>query len=269
MARLSSLVGVATLVLSNMVTAKYTLFKTYDASNFFEEFKIENIEDPSSGFVEYVDAATAKEKSLSGIRDGQVYLGVDSITENTTKGRQSVRVKSTDAYTTGLFIADIAHMPGNSCGIWPAYWTTGPDWPNSGEIDIIEAINLQKTPIITLHTGENCVVANTGSAAGAVLDPASCTGDAGCSQTTTDTQAYGDGFNAVKGGAYATQWTTNGIAIWFFPRSSIPADIKAGTPDPAKWGKPLTNFVDSGKCDFATHFKSNRFIFNINFCGWA
>ncbi|KFZ01565.1 hypothetical protein V500_00696 [Pseudogymnoascus sp. VKM F-4518 (FW-2643)] len=267
MARLTTLVGVATLVLSKMVAGKYTLLKTYDASNFFEEFQIKNITDPSSGFVEYVDAATAKAKSLAGIRNGQVYLGADSVTENTTNGRQSVRVESTDYFTTGLFIADIAHMPGNSCGVWPAYWTSGPDWPNSGEIDIIEAINLQKTPITTLHSGTSCTVANTGSAAGSVLTNANC--NTGCSQSTTDTQAYGDGFNAVKGGAYATQWTTAGIAIWFFPRANIPADITAGTPDPTTWGKPLTNFVDSGSCDFATHFKSNRFIFNINFCGWA
>ncbi|KFY38681.1 hypothetical protein V494_04266 [Pseudogymnoascus sp. VKM F-4513 (FW-928)] len=273
MARLTSLIGVATLLLSQTATAKYNLFKTYDATNFFAEFEIQNATDPSSGFVDYVDAATAKALSLAGIRNNnQIYLGADSTTPNAIAGRQSVRVESTDAYSKGLFIADIAHMPANSCGVWPAYWTSGPDWPNSGEIDIIEAINLQKTPIITLHSGKDCVVANTGSAAGSVLTEANCNsdgGDSGCSQSTTDTQAYGDGFNAVKGGVYATRLTTSGIAIWFFPRAGIPADITAGTPDPTTWGVPLVNFVDAGGCDIASHFKSNRFIFNINFCGWA
>lgn len=146
-------------------------------------------------------------------------------------------------------------MPGNAYGVWPAYWTSGPDWPNSGEIDIIEAINLQKTPIITLHGGTGCTVANTGSAAGSAFLEGNCNSDSGCSQSTTDTQAYGDGFNAVKGGVYATRWTTAGIAIWFFPRASIPAEITAGTPDSTTWGKPLTNFVDAGGCNFATHFK--------------
>ncbi|KFY26664.1 hypothetical protein V491_01215 [Pseudogymnoascus sp. VKM F-3775] len=267
MSRLTCLVGVATLVLSNTVAASYSLLKTYDASNFFDEFQIQNIPDPSSGFVDYIDAATAEAKSLVGIRNGQVYLAADSVTDNTTNGRPSIRVESIDYFTTGLFIADIAHMPGNACGVWPAYWTSGPDWPNSGEIDIIEAINLQKTPIITLHSETGCTVANTGSAVGSALLEGNC--NSGCSQSTTNTQAYGDGFNAVKGGVYATQWTTAGIAIWFFPRASIPADITTGTPDPTTWGKPLTNFVDAGGCGFATHFKSNRFIFNINFCGWA
>jgi hypothetical protein len=162
MVRLTNLAGVATLALSEIVAASYSLLKTYNASNFFNEFQIMNIPDPSSGFVQYVDAATAKSKSLVGIRNGQVYLGADSITNNTTNGRPSVRVESTDYFTTGLFIADIAHMPGNACGVWPAYWTSGPNWPNSGEIDIIEATNLQKTPIITLHSGTGCTVANTG-----------------------------------------------------------------------------------------------------------
>ena len=256
MARLTTLVGVATLVLSKMVAGKYTLLKTYDASKFFDEFQIKNISDPSSGFVEYVDAATAKAKSLAGIRNGQVYLGADSVTENTTNGRKSVRVESTR----------ITSPPGSSLPISPT-------------CQVIPAASGQPTgraartgptaarSISSLHSGTGCTVANTGSAVGSVLTNANC--NTGCSQSTTDNQAYGDGFNAVKGGVYATQWTTAGIAIWFFPRANIPADITAGTPDPTTWGKPLTNFVDSGSCDFATHFKSNRFIFNINFCGWA
>lgn len=32
----------------------------------------------------------------------------------------------------GVFIADIAHMPGGACGSWPAFWMFGPNWPNSG-----------------------------------------------------------------------------------------------------------------------------------------
>ncbi|KAJ5772731.1 hypothetical protein N7457_007627 [Penicillium paradoxum] len=269
MTRIPTLLGVATLVWSNMAAAKYTLLDSYDATNFFDGFEFRN-GTGSGGFAHYVDAATAEAKSLAGIRDGQVYLSVDNQTENTTGGRDSVRVITSNVYTNGVYIADIAHMPGNECGIWPAYWTSGPNWPNSGEIDIIEGINLQKTPVITLHTGENCTVTNTGSAAGSVLTDADCdsTVSGGCSQSTVNTQAYGDGFNAINGGVYTMQWTTTAISVWFFPRGSIPADIAAGTPTPSTWGTPLTRF-EASECDFASHFKSNDIIFNTNLCGWA
>ena len=107
-----------------------------------------------------------------------VYLGVDNTTANATDGRDSVRVITQNTWSSGLFIADIAHMPGDECGIWPAYW------PNGGETEIIEGINLQTTPIITLHSGENCTVKNTGSASVSVLTDDDCdsiTSSGGCS----------------------------------------------------------------------------------------
>lgn len=35
-------------------------------------------------------------------------------------GRESVRISTKKTFTHGLFIADIAHMPGTICGTWPA-----------------------------------------------------------------------------------------------------------------------------------------------------
>ena len=49
-------------------------------------------------------------------------MGVDSTTvlDPNGAGRQSVRISTQKSWNHGLFIADINHMPGGVCGIWPA-----------------------------------------------------------------------------------------------------------------------------------------------------
>ena len=51
-------------------------------------------------------------------------------------------------------------MP-QGCGVWPAFWMFGPNWPNNGEIDIIEGVNNQPENGVTLHTSDGCDYANT------------------------------------------------------------------------------------------------------------
>ena len=43
----------------------------------------------------------------------------------------SIRINSKKTYNRGLFIADFQAMP-YGCSIWPAFWSTGPNWPNEG-----------------------------------------------------------------------------------------------------------------------------------------
>ena len=64
----------------------------------------------------------------------------------------------------------------------------------------------------------------------------------------------------------ATEVTSQGIKIWSFPRSKIPAGIES--PDPSTWGKPVAAFA--GECDINTHFKDMSILFDTTFCGqWA
>ena len=59
-----------------------------------------------------------------------------------------LRLTSTTTFNGGLFIADFARMP-FGCSLWPAYWSYGVlDWPQDGEIDILEGVNLQTTLVI-------------------------------------------------------------------------------------------------------------------------
>jgi hypothetical protein len=80
--------------------------------------------------------------------------------------------------------------------------------------------------------------------------------------------SFGTPFNDIGGGVYATEWTSEYIRIWFFPRDSIPSDIEAGMPDPSTWGLPQANF--QGSCDIDSHFHDHQIVFDTTFCGdWA
>lgn len=74
-----------------------------------------------------------------------------------SSGRQSVRIESKRQYNTGLFIFDILHTP-YACGLWPALWLTdGANWPDNGEIDVVETNNLAtEGNAVTLHTTNGC-----------------------------------------------------------------------------------------------------------------
>ncbi|KAH6619831.1 glycoside hydrolase family 16 protein [Chaetomium sp. MPI-SDFR-AT-0129] len=289
----SMVYGFASLALtvnSVWAAASYKLVDNYDASNFFTEFDFFTEPDPTHGFVAYADADTASRHSLAGFANDGVYLGVD-YANTTTQGRASTRVTSKKAYTKGLFIADIAHMPAgagdsNSCGVWPAFWMVGPDWPNSGEIDIIEGVNNQPSNTVSLHTAPGCTVTNVGSLTSTKLVSTDCQGSAGCSQDTHPDNNYGTAFNAAGGGVYALEWTDDAIKAWFFPRgsdtatrlsspaasSSFPSNSSssAATPDPSTFGTPLAVFIGGANCPIAEHFSNHNLVFDTTFCGdWA
>ena len=183
--------------------ATYSLVATYDSTNFFSDFTFFTGADPTHGYVSYQSQAAAQAAGLIHTTNAQVYMGVDSTKVNPSAGRASVRVSSKAAYNHGLFIADIAHMPGSICGVWPAFWLFGPNWPNSGEIDVIEGVNVAGTDTITLHTAAGCSVNTAGSQGGTVLANANCntgSGSTGCGVTTTTANAYGTAFNNNGGG---------------------------------------------------------------------
>ncbi|KAF5024281.1 hypothetical protein F66182_3649 [Fusarium sp. NRRL 66182] len=265
--------GLATLLQGVAAKSQYTLGTTYDSSNFFTAFEFFNEKDPTNGFVEYVDADTANTQGLAGYVDGAIYMGVDYHTKNPQKGRKSVRVHSHESFTHGLFIADIAHMPGSIPGVWPAYWMFGPSWPTSGEIDILEGVNTQTENKITLHTGPGCTITSDGSDQTSTLVNKNCNAGGaseGCGQCTADNQNYGDGFNDIGGGVYATEWTSEHISVWFFHRGRIPEDIQSDSPDPSSWGPPTAKFNGGHGCDIDEHFKEHNIIFDTTFCGdWA
>ena len=136
---------------------------------------------------------------------------------------------------------------------------TGPNWPNSGEIDIIEGVNSQSQNKISLHTSDGCSVA-----------AGNCQGSQGCSVDSGGSSSYGNGFNSANGGTYAMEWTSSQISVWFFSHGSEPSDINSANPNPSNWGNPTGSFAGGSSCDIDSHFMNNNIVFDTTFCGdWA
>ncbi|CAD0025199.1 unnamed protein product [Aureobasidium pullulans] len=239
------------------VSYNYTLQDTYAGANFYDGFNFFTDPDPTHGFVEYVDKTTAMNSGILGFGQGTAKWGVDdtNVLYANSTGRQSVRLEGTVNYNHGLFLADIKHMPGSICGVWPAFWTLGDsNWPAHGELDIIEGVNTFTTNQIAAHTAPNCTM--------------TFQDQSGWAPTIKPVMAMAS--NANGGGVYAMQWTSEFMKVWFFPRNGIPASITSGSPSPAlDFGTPVGNF-DGGSCDIDSHFINHRMIFDTTFCGdWA
>jgi Glycosyl hydrolases family 16 len=261
--------------------ATYTLSQDYTGANFFTGFEFFTGADPTSGHVQFVDMSTANSTGIAGIMSGgsahnAVYLGVDSTTV-APQGRGAIRVTSTQTFQHALVIADIAHMPGGICGTWPAMWMlgAGKTWPDGGEIDIVEGVNAQPANKMTLHTNAGVSIQNGTNFSGELVTP-NCDIDApgqatnaGCQIADSQSLTFGSDFNAANGGVYATEWTSDFIKIWFFPRGAIPSDVASGNPNPSDaWGVPNSLFQGSFNMD--AHFQNLQIIFDTTFCGqWA
>lgn len=157
------------------------------------------------------------------------------------------------------------------CGTWPAMWTYNPEWPNKGEIDIIEGVNSQQSNQVTLHTGPTCTMTQGDTVDGTELDGANCnagSGGTGCPQTTNSTSNFGKGLNANGGGIYAMEWTSDAISVWFFPRNSTMQNKISSsntTVDSSMFGTPLASFVGGSSCDIDNNFKEHWITINTDF----
>jgi len=171
---------------------------------------------------------------------------------------------------------DSLHMP-TGCGTWPAFWTNGPNWPNGGEIDIVEGVHDYTNNQATIHTNAGCTIASSDPSklliSGTLVAGTNCaaleTGNQGCGMRSKQTNSFGATFNGAGGGVYAMQWDETGVSIFFFSRDSVPADIEAGAPQPQNWGPPMAKWASSS-CDPFQFFHDHSAIFDTTMCGdWA
>jgi len=258
--------------------AAYKLQTNYSGNEFFNGWQFYTDNDPTHGYVNYVSEAQAKSLGLVSTAPGKVIIAGDSKNVASGRGRNSVRITTTQGWNAGLFILDLVNMP-SGCGTWPAWWLVGPNWPNNGEIDIIEGVNSQTSVDTTLHTSNGCTQSSstnmfTGKwglgtngqpATNCYISAPNQANNQGCGIVGNE-GSYGQPFNAGGGGVYVTEWTGSYIQIFFFSRNNIPKDITADMPNPSGWGKPYAYFALGGSCP-ANHFQNMNMVFDLTFCG--
>ncbi|TFK50003.1 endo-1,3(4)-beta-glucanase-like protein [Heliocybe sulcata] len=265
-------------LVASVYAATYSLSDNWVGSGFLNGFTFETIADPTDGRVTYVDQATAVSKNLTYTSSDTFIMRADDTTvlASSDPGRDSVRIKSDNTYTTHVAVFDIRHMP-QGCATWPAVWETlESDWPNAGEVDIVEGVNDQTPNQSTLHTSAGCTmpdgIAQTGTVSSQDCNVAD-NGNSGCGVKAPSTNSYGPDFNSNGGGWYAMERTTSFIKVWFWARNdgSVPSDMSSGatTVDTDNWGEPTAYFPNTD-CDLASHFGENNIIINLTLCGdWA
>ncbi|KAI0090040.1 concanavalin A-like lectin/glucanase domain-containing protein [Irpex rosettiformis] len=268
--------GRASATASSAPSSPWKLKQSYQGNSFFNGWDFFTGADPTNGIVTYIDQNTAKQANLISINsDGNAVMKVET-TPQVQNTRQSVRITTQLTFTGGLVIMDSVHMP-TGCGTWPAFWTNGPNWPNNGEIDIVEGVNDYTNNQATIHTAPGCTLSSSSSSAlgisgtlvGGTVCAAALTGNQGCGVRSPQTNSFGASFNSNNGGVYAMQWDNDGVSVFFFPRNNIPDDITANAPLPQNWGTPMA-FWPSANCDPFKFFNGHSAIFDTTLCGdWA
>jgi hypothetical protein len=94
---------------------------SYHGLDFFNRaFTLYEGYDPTFGYVDYVDLATAENYGLVNLTEvansGIARWGVDTVgilDANANLGRKSIRLQSVETYTHGLFVLDVKHLPAN------------------------------------------------------------------------------------------------------------------------------------------------------------
>jgi len=254
----------------------WKLANAYQGANFFDGWDFFTSPDPTNGIVDYIDQNTARSDGLLEVNaQGNAVMRVET-TQTVSGNRKSIRITTQSQFNGGLVIMDSVHMP-TGCGTWPAFWTNGPNWPAGGEIDIVEGVNNYTNNQATIHTNVGCTLptsnSNTLAISGTVVGGMDCaaltTGNQGCGVRASTNNSFGAGFNANGGGVYAMKWDTTGVAVYFFPRGSVPSDISTGAPQPDSWGNAQARWP-AASCAPFTFFNDHHAIFDTTLCGdWA
>ncbi|KIY42968.1 glycoside hydrolase family 16 protein, partial [Fistulina hepatica ATCC 64428] len=247
----------------------WTIQSSLTGEDFINFFNFDSGQSDNDGVANYVDGVT--EGLVYTNSDGQVVIAVD--TTEYVSLRNSVRMVSATTFnpsTSSLFIFDVEQIPA-VCGVWPAIWFTGTDWPADGEIDVVEGVNEYTQNIFSIHTGDDCTMDTSLLTDAALVDAGETdcnayVSDTACGAMSNSTASYGVGSNSAGGSVYALQLTSAGLEMYWWTKDSVPADITSGLPTPSTWGSPAVEVL-SDTCDTDSHFIDLMMIVNTNLGG--
>ncbi|KAJ7232980.1 glycoside hydrolase family 16 protein [Mycena haematopus] len=254
------------------VVSCYNVVDDFSGLSFFDDWDFYgNYDNLTLGDVVWLDQANAFNEELALVNAaGNVIIKVDNFSNVPfNQKRNSVRITTKNSYDLGsLFIIDAVHIP-FGCSVWPSIWTMGPAWPAGGEIDIIEAINLDLNNQYALHTTQGCFhTTPPGQTGTSSMDD--CSQPSGCLVGENMPNSYQSGFAAAGGGVYAAQFDYTGIFIWFWSRPNVPASITQSTAtssiDLSDWGPPSASYVNT-TCTIENFFGPQKMVIDITLCG--
>ncbi|XP_006458818.1 hypothetical protein AGABI2DRAFT_213201 [Agaricus bisporus var. bisporus H97] len=252
----------------------YGLVRDYSGENFFDGWTFYgDFDNVTNGDADFVAKENSSDLAFFDSTTGHTIMKVDNTSAVLfNEKRRTVRITSDFAYSIGsVFVFDVYHMP-FGCSVWPAMWTTallqpGQKWPTGGEIDIMEGINLNPNPQMGLHTTSGCTQMDPKQSS-SFINGTDCEGAGGCITTYDDEASYGTAFAAKGGGAFVTEFSNNGISMWFFERPNVPDSLKnnESSIDTSTLGIPMGHYPSTG-CDIGEFFGKQNLIFDITLCG--
>ena len=220
------------IALLHTASASLSIRARYRGADFLEHFAFFSADDPTHGWVDYLDRADAMAAGLVDVADdGTFFMGAGR--PKTAAARlPSVRIEGRHSIAGGLAVLDVEAVP-VGCGAWPAFWMcnqtdpatagTPAAWPAGGEIDVLEGVHLSRVSATTLHAGPGCTRKFKSAYAappyaGNETWNGDCNAGTGCGIVGAD-GGMGAGFNDLGGGVYATEFSPQGAAqaikVWF------------------------------------------------------
>lgn len=266
---------------------RYRLKWEARGASFFDDFEFDTV-DYNKGAAAYMNRSLAQKEGLVVAGDTHAIVRTGATKEG--HKRASVKLVSKRNWTHFLLAAKFAHVPFGD-GVWPAFWMNGAggNWPNGGELDILEYANAL-TSKVAMHTGtqNQCKLDSYEvNKCGPFPDSNGMDYDCltnydsmklGCGPTSNNGQRSGPRW-AESPGVIALEWTRELIRAFFIPEDELPSDLTSDSPRPDAWDKWVIAYFpmaaserrNPGTCKSPEKvLAGQQIILNIGLCGdWA